>query len=512
MRLTIGTLVVLLALFGRGVHAQQPVVRDATHSCASLRGLAWPGVSITDASAAAPDTTSRRWPGRMRISYCRVTGVIGRSVEFGAVLPDDWNGELLMVGNGGFAGDLAPVSAANDGFLAITTNTGHTAGGTDARWALDDVERQVDYGYLAVHETAEVGKALARAYYGADPRFAYFEGCSNGGRQALMEAQRFPLDFDGILAGAPAYDFTDIGAAFLRNTRANFPAPARLTRHVVTPENVGLLSASVLEACDAVDGVKDGVIDDPRRCHFDVTSIKACPGGHAAGDCLTRAQRSVIATIYSPTRIGGREIYPGQPFGGEGEPGGWIDWITGGPPRSGESRVPLQAQFAIGFKYFVAGDSTWDYATYDLSHWPRDVALLGTFLNATNPDLSRFTAHGGKLIVFHGWADPALNPLATIAYFEQVVRRDPQSPANVRLYMMPGVLHCGGGAGPDQVPFLPALRDWVEHGRAPDRLIATKFEQRRAVRTRPLCPYPQHAAYTGRGSTDSASSFVCRSE
>lgn len=507
-RLCVVALPVLLA---RVLQAQQPIVRDATQSCASLRTLAWPDVHITEATAAEPDTATQKWPGRMRIAYCRVIGVIGRSVEFAAALPNEWNGQLLMVGNGGFAGYLAPVSVANDGFLAITTNTGHTGDATDAGWALDDVERQLDYGYLAVHETAEVGKALARAYYGADPRFAYFEGCSNGGRQALMEAQRFPLDFDGILAGAPAYDFTDIGAEFLRNTRANFPSPARLTRNVVTPDNVELLSAKVLEACDAIDGVTDGVIDDPRRCHVDLSSIKACANDRAAADCLTRAQRAVIATIYSPTRIGGRQIYPGQPFGGEGEPGGWIEWITGSRKPNGELEPPLQARFAIGFKYFVA-DSGWDYATYDLSRWARDTRFVSTYLNATAPGLSAFAAHGGKLILYHGWSDPALNPLATIAYYEAAVRHDAKSAANVRFYLLPGVLHCSGGAGPDQVPFLPALRDWVESGRAPDRLTATKLERGRAVRTRPVCPYPQHAAYTGRGSTDSASSFVCRME
>jgi tannase/feruloyl esterase len=506
------SLLALAALLSRGLQAQQPIVRDAAQACAALRTLAWPDVRITEASAAAPDTATRRWPGRMRISYCRVIGVIGRSVEFGAVLPNEWNGQLLMVGNGGFAGSFAPVSAANEGFLAITTNTGHSADGTDARWAFDDVERQVDYGYLAVHETAEIGKALARTYYGTDPRFAFFEGCSNGGRQALMEAERFPLDFDGILAGAPAYDFTDIGAEFLRNARANFPPPARLTRNVVTPENVKLLSAKVLEACDAIDGVKDGVIDDPRRCHFDLESIAACPDDHARPDCLTAAQRGVIATIYSPTRIEGREIYPGQPFGGEGEPGGWIEWITGARDANGKPQIPLQARFAIGFKYFVAEDSSWDYATYDLSHWTHDVRLAGTFLNATDPDLSAFAAHGGKLILFHGWSDPALNPLATIAYYERVAKRDPKSLANVRLYLLPGVLHCAGGAGPDQVAFLSALRDWVERDEAPDRLIASKLDRGRVMRTRPVCPYPQHAAYMGRASTDSASSFVCRND
>ena len=499
-----------LLLLAGAMHAQQPIARDATQSCASLRTLDWPNVRITEATAATPDTATRKWPGRMRISYCRVIGVIGRSVEFAAALPNDWNGQLLMVGNGGFAGSLAPLSAANDGFLTVTTNTGHNADGTDARWALDDVERQIDYGYLAVHETAEVGKVLARAYYGTDARFAYFEGCSNGGRQALMEAQRFPLDFDGILAGAPAYDFTDLGAAFLRNTRANFPAPAGLTHGIVTPDNIRLLSAKVIDRCDAIDGVMDGVIDDPRRCHVDLSSIKTCPDERAAADCLTTGQRRVIATIYSPTRIGGREIYPGQPFGGEGEPGGWIDWITGARSSNGKVQTPLQARFAIGFKYFVAADSSWEYTTYDLSHWKHDVRLPGTFLDATNPDLSAFAAHGGKLILFHGWSDPALNPLATIAYYDRVAKHDSKSAANVRFYLLPGVLHCSGGAGPDQAPFLPALRDWVERGQAPDRLIATKYTQGRAVRTRPLCPYPQHAAYTGHGSTDSASSFVCR--
>ena len=198
----------LAMLVALPAHAQEHITRDATRSCAALRELELPDVRITDAVAVSPDTLARQSPGAMRVRHCLVSGVIGRYVEFAAVLPDDWNRRLLMVGNGGFAGSLSPLVAANAGVLAITTNTGHTASAVDARWAELAPERELDYGYLAVHQTAQVGKALARAYYGADPRYAYFDGCSNGGRQAFMAAQRYPLDFDGIIAGAPALDFT----------------------------------------------------------------------------------------------------------------------------------------------------------------------------------------------------------------------------------------------------------------------------------------------------------------
>lgn len=494
------------------LHAQDHVTRDASRACAGLRTLTLPGARITEAVAAEPDTVTREWPGRMTVRYCRVKGVIGRYVEFAAALPDDWNGRLHMAGNGGFAGYLAPLVAANAGYLAITTNTGHDANAVDGRWALNDPERRIDYGYRAVHETAEVGKALARAYYGAAPRYSYFQGCSNGGRQALMEAQRFPDDFDGIIAGAPAFDFTGIAAAFVRNTQAAFPAPARLAENLVTADNLKLVSAKVLQACDAIDGVTDGVIDDPRKCHFDLSSVRACAGDAAGADCLTSAQRRAIATIYSPVRVGGRIVYPGQPFGDEADPGGWADWITGARAPSGRVSPPAQALFAMGiYRYFVLGDSSWDYARYDLSRSSRDTRAAGAYLNAVDPDLSAFAAHRGKLLMYHGWADPALNPLSTIDYYRRVVARDPRAAAYLRLYMLPGVLHCAGGTGPDDVPFAPALRDWVERGRAPGTLVGTKHDAHGAIaRTRPICPYPRHEVYTGHGSTDSASSFVCR--
>src|SRR5438067_6308060 len=237
-----------------------------------------------------------------------------------------------MGGTGGFAGTLAlgALAQANQSYVVVTTDSGHDDSKPGAACALNDLERQLDYAYVGVHRAVEVAKVIAKAYYGMEPKYAYFNGCSNGGRQALMEAQRYPDDFDGIVAGAPAAAFTRIGASFLRNTRALWPTPNAFTTPVVTQAALDLLSAKVLEACDALDGVTDGVIDDPRACRFNIATVKSCPGDRAASDCLTKAQRAAIATVYSPTTDArGTVIYPGQPVGGENFPSGWPAWITG---------------------------------------------------------------------------------------------------------------------------------------------------------------------------------------
>lgn len=493
----------------RGPALAAQVTRSAATACAALSSLRLADVRITHA-VAGPAEGAR--PAAVRVPNCRVTGVIGRDVEFVLILPDAWNERLVLTGNGGFAGGFGPLTPANDGYAVVSTNTGHSGSNTSARWALNDHEKVIEYGYLAVHETADAAKAIARAYYGTDARFSYFAGCSDGGREGLMEAQRYPTDFDGIVAGAPAYDFTDISASFIKNLQAVFPAPGGLAHGVVTPENLALLSAAVLAECDARDGVTDGMIDDPRRCAFKLSSVRTCAGDVAAPDCLTRAQRAAIERVYAPTVVNGKQIYPGQPVGGESD--GWAAWITGGKdPLAVDSMYPTaQAAFAIeGFKY-VIGDTTWNYLTYDLANLARDSRNVSPVTDAVDPDLSRFAAHGGKLLMYHGWADPALNPLATIEYYQQVLAHDPKAREYVRLFMLPAVAHCAGGAGPDQVAWLAALQAWREEGAVPQRLVAAKRARGAVVRTRPLCPYPQHAAYRGSGSTDDEANFVCRED
>lgn len=327
-----------------------------------------------------------------------------------------------------------------------------------------------------------------------------------------MEAQRYPADFDGVVSCAPALDFTNIAASLVRNAQVAYPDP-KVLEPLVTVENLQLLERKVLEKCDAHDGVKDGVLDDPRTCDFKVAGLPLCDGDRASATCITKAQRRAIENIYSATSSHRTVVYPGQPFGGEGQPAGWPVWITGRPSPAIPQGRGVSLQFLFGtefFKYFVFGRRDWDYSTYDLSNWRRDTRAVAEILNADNPDLSAFNARGGKLIMAHGWADPALNPLTTIAYYERVRAAGGDVDDYVRLFMMPGVLHCTNGTGPDSVDWFTAIADWVEHGRAPTRVIAQKLgADRQVLNTRPLCAFPLRAVFDGKGSTTDASSFAC---
>ncbi len=480
----------------------------AASGCAALPSLQMPDVRITAATTMASD-------GRITVPHCKVTGVIGREIGFEVLLPATWNERFVMGGGGGFVGQIDNHArlSVNAGYATAGTDTGHQADGIVAGWADGRLDRLVNYAHVAVHRTTEVAKAIVRAYYGRPARFDYFLGCSNGGRQALMEAQRYPDDFDGIVAGAPAFNFTNIGAAFVRNAQTLYPNPAALTTSVVTPDNLTLLAAKVMEACDAGDRVTDGVIDDPRTCRFTPDSLPACPDDRAAPACVTKEQRGAIARIYAPVVSGGQTIYPGQPVGGEAERAGWRNWITGPMADAPVEGGPPSLQWAFGtemFKYFVFGDPAWDYTRYDLSTWAKDTRMLAAALNADSPDLDAFLARQGKLLLWHGWSDAALNALETIRYHGAVAARNPAATESMRLFMLPGVQHCGGGAGPNVVDWLGALATWVEKGERPERLVATKLEKSAVVRTRPVCAYPQRAVYSGTGSTDDAAQFVCR--
>jgi feruloyl esterase len=389
----------------------------------------------------------------------------------------------------------------NAGYATVGTDTGHTGGVTDASWALNNEERRINFGYLAVHRTAETSKAIIRSYYGAPQTRAYFSGCSNGGRQGLMEAQRYPDDFDGIVAGAPAADFTGIGAQFIKDVRAQFPDPKDLTP-LLSPETMKAVATQILEKCDALDGVKDGVMEDPRQCKVDVSTLTG----------LTPAQMTALKAIYAPTRAGSEIVFPAQPFGGEGELAGWPAWITGAALRPGQPAQPsLRYGFGTNlFKYIVFNNPDWDYRTYDLSTWKKDTAAAAAWLNATNPNLDAFKAKGHKLLLWHGWSDAGLSPLGTVAYYERVQARDPKLDEYVKMFLLPGVLHCAGGAGPDNVDWAAAIDAWVEGGTAPTQVLARKGSGAAVTRTRPLCAYPQHAVYTGTGSTDQAENFVCK--
>ena len=465
--------------------------------CTQLAQLKLPDVKITDATAVPAGT------GAVKVPHCKVTGVIGTEIRFSLLLPDNWNRKFVMGGGGGFVGTLdnQALGTVNAGYATVGTDTGHQGSVIDARWALNNDERRINFGYLAVHRTAETSKLILRSYYGANEARAYFSGCSNGGRQALMEAQRYPDDFDGIVAGAPAADFIGIGAQFIKDVRAQFPDPKNLTP-LLAPETMRSVAAQIAEKCDALDGVKDGVLDDPRQCKVDVSALTG----------LTAPQQAALKTIYAPTRAGGQIAFPGQPFGGEGEAAGWPAWISGTTPREGQQAGP-SLRYSFGtqlFKYLVFNDPDWDYTTYDLSTWKTDTQRIASVINATNPDLSAFKRKGHKLLLWHGWADAGLSPLATIKYYDEVKAKDPKADEFVKMFLLPGVLHCAGGPGPDNADWAAAIDGWVDSGKAPQQIIATKIASGAVTRSRPLCPYPQHAVYSGTGSTDQAENFVCR--
>ncbi len=492
-----------------------PHVAGSTAACERLRDLQIPEVRFHEITN-IPDSADHK--DNIRAPHCRVSGVIGKSTEFLIMLPYAWNQRLLMGGNGGYAGSInrGVMRNATSGYAVVSTNTGHGQSvGGGARWAFNNPDMQRDFGYLAVHRTAQVAKSIVQTFYGSAALYSYFTGCSNGGRQGLMEAERYPEDFNGIVSGAPAAHMSRIGASFLKNIQAVFPDTSYFEHPLITQANLDLLSSKVLEACDANDGVRDSILNDPRDCHFKLASIKACAGDRAADDCLTSAQRTAIARIYSPTRDRReRVIYPGQTFGGENLEGGWGTWISGRDSAlMHDLHVPsAQAMFVTeGAKYFLFNDSTWDYSRYHGS-FSDDAKTWASLLDADNPDLSRFARRKGKLLLWHGWSDPGLNPLATIDYYRNVVARDPKASSYVKLYMLPGVLHCGGGTGPSNVQWLDALATWVERGVAPARLVATNNGiPAKVTLSRPLCPYPQRAEYKGSGSTRNAASFVCRS-
>lgn len=499
----------------------------AATKCAGLSKLSLPSTTITAAESVPAGSFTPPAAAAVEVAaMCRVSGTIKPSsdsnIQFEVWMPESWNGKLQGIGNGGYAGAIgysALAVAVRHGYAAASTDTGHQASGTDATWALGHPEKITDFGYRAIHETTDAAKAIIRAFYGDAPRRSYFSSCSNGGRQALMEAQRFPGDYDGIIAGAPANYWTHLLAGAAWDMQATLG-----DRDTYIPASkLPAIEAATLAACDARDGVKDGVIDDPSQCHFD-PSVLLCKGAESDA-CLTAPQLAALREIYEGPRTSkGEHLFPGYPVGGETGLGGWSAWITGMAPAK-------SLQFAFGtqfFKNMVFDDPAWDYRTFNVD---RDVKIaddkMSQRLNATNPDLSAFKKRGGKLILYHGWSDAAIPATNTIDYYRSVMSKMGAADTNqfVRLFMVPGMQHCGGGPGPNsfgqaavgdgdpQHNVAAALEQWVEHGAAPEQIVATKYKGATpasgVLRTRPLCAYPNVARWNGSGSTGDAANFTC---
>jgi feruloyl esterase len=444
-------------------------------------------------------------------AFCEIKAKIspepGSSIGAVYRLPATWNGKVLGIGGGGFAGDVTLESAVEGlarGYAVIQNDMGHPSSGVlDPKFAIGadgkpNVPGIVDFGHRATHLATVVGKEVAAKRYGREPEHAYWDGCSTGGRQGLMEAQRYPEDYDGVIAGAPVYTPLTYSNAMLR-VQAFHAKP----RSNLTPAQVPLIQKAVLAACDAQDGLADGVLTDPRTCGWDPAELQCSASSASAADCLSQAQVEAVRQVYSGVKMkSGR--YAAMPImrGGESD---WVSRMVGNASMPHGLNALLGAPF---MSYIVKADPTYDIMTFDPE---RDFAALdggiaAAEVHAQNPDIAPFVRGGGKLLLWHGFNDPGPSALSTIAYYEAVLAKVPAAANSMRLFVMPGVLHCSGGAGADRFDRLGAIEGWVERGIAPTA-VATKKD---SPLTRPLCAYPQLPRYKGAGDPNAATSFECR--
>jgi len=455
---------------------------------------------VTSAEEIAPSNGS---PAR-----CKVSGTIEQTIGFEVNLPANWNYKLLVVGIGGNAGTISDTSLGwKRNYATATTDTGHKGNGGDTSWALNNPKGELNFAERAFHLTTITAKEISRQFYGTAPQKAYFTGCSGGGRQAMIEAQRFPEDFDGIIVGAPAYNLTGFHFAFIWNGRAMFPDPNHLSQPIVSNAKLKLLEAKVLAKCDAIDGLQDGLLDDPRRCNFDpAKDLPVCSGADAA-DCFTTPQIAALEKIYGGARNQKGQLYPGFHPGVES---GWNVWLGEGNPGIKTLGPNLSYAFGEGFlRYWIYDNPNYKLHQFDFDKNLRDTQAAAKLVNADNPNLKAFQRRGGKIIFYHGWADNAFPAAATIQYYEQIQRvmgGQKKTEAFARLFLVPGMLHCGGGPGCHQADYLSALEAWVEQGKAPDQIIGTGTNP---ARTRPLCAFPKVARYKGSGDVNNAANFGC---
>jgi hypothetical protein len=450
--------------------------------------------------------------------HCDVRGVIAPEAKFAVKLPSNWNNRFYMVGGGGYAGTIShgPMNTGlQKGYATASTDTGHDAAkeplATFANPGPNNphADRKVlDYAYLAVHNTAVLAKQIIKAYYGSAPQYSYWVGCSTGGRQGLMEAQRYPEDFDGYVIGAPVLKISGEQMRGIWNAQAVTAEPGRLA-----VEKLPLLAAAVYKKCDGVDGVNDNLIADPRRCSFDpAVDLPKCAGDVDAKDCFTTGQITGLKKVYGGVRTAkGTLLYPGQPLGAEvAPPGGRSAWIgsIGAEPGAGLA-------FGETFMRFMTRPPLgpeWNYKSFNFDTDPAKLAAISKMIDATNPDLTRIKKRGGKIIHYHGWADGLVNAQVSVDYYESVQKKlgTKQTGEFYKLYMIPGMFHCAGGVGCDRADWFAPLVEWVEKGVAPSVIAGARVQQGVTVITRPHCPYPEVARYKGSGEVSKAENFTCR--
>jgi feruloyl esterase len=489
---------------------------SAQQSCKDLLNLRLPDTVITSATAISSGSFTPPKPstplGNLP-AFCRVAATTKPAIRFEVWLPfHTWNGKFQGVGNGGTAGILsyrAMAAALRRGYAIASTDTGHVntppGDGFDSTWALGHPELVADFGYRSLHLTTVNAKQITQTFYGKLPAHSYYVGCSKGGEQGLMEAQRYPDDYDGLLVGDPANNWTrHYAGAHLWYSIATLKDP----ESYIPASKVPLLANAVIAACDANDGIADGVLNDPRQCHFD-PAVLTCKAGQPSLSCFTPKQVKAIKDIWGGAHDShGTLIYPGLLPGGENGSGGWSSWITGNRPFAA-----THWKAASGFfKDMVFEDPNYNALNFNYDT-DLKIALAKTShsLDAVNPDLRRLRRRGGKLILYHGWSDPDISPLNTINYYNQVQAITGKDTTQfLRLFMVPGMNHCGGGPGPNHFDGITALEEWVEDGDVPEKIIAFHSTDGEIDRTRPLCPYPQVAVYRGKGSTNNAVNFACK--
>ena len=508
-RLLAALLATSLALWA---HVARPAAFQAT-TCAELAALTIPDVTIRSANAVAagPFTPPGSQTALTLPAFCRVEATArptsDSEIKFEVWIPtgDNWNGKFQGVGNGGYQGSIsypALAAALRRGYATASTDTGHT--GDDVIFGKGHPEKVIDFGWRAIHVMTDTAKLIVRNATGRFPDKSYFVGCSSGGHQAMSEAQRFPDDYDGIVAGAPANNRIRQTFGFMWSWTATHRADGT---PILDQPALSLVTNAAVTACDANDGLKDGLIDDPRKCTFDPAAL-ACKGSTDGGGCLSAEQVEAVKKVYDGAKNPrtGEPIFTGWPRGSEGFGDsaiqGWRQYIL--TPKE-PSRVGV-------FRYFLFNNPNWDVRTLD---YDRDLAYAEEripHLAAVNRDLSPFKKSGGKLIMYAGWMDPVVPPQDNVAYYEAVAKTMggyDKTRDFFRLFVAPGMGHCSGGPGPNQIEALTALEQWVEKGIAPETLLATHSTAGKVDRTRPLCPYPQVARYKGTGNIDEAANFAC---
>ena len=448
------------------------------------------------------------------VAYCEVSGVIGPApsrIGFSVGLPTkSWNGRFVMSGDGGFDGTIAlPQDRLAQGYATANSDSGHTQPvANDASWAFNNRVAERNYGYRAAEQTTRVAKQIIQSFYRNRIAYSYFEGCSTGGRQALMAAQRDPQAFDGIVGGSPAHDLTKLAVEQNWSLRQFLPDHGKPGPGTISVAQSLALKAAVLDKCDANDGVKDGLISNPLACHFKAEEM-SCAAGADPKTCLSDAQVKAVQNVYDgPSTSWGKSLYPGKPVGSEA---GWQFWLL--PPLAYQGGFTFSFMNYLFFPTDPGPAPGYNWFNFNFDTDPPQGRQMAEILDAVDPDLSEFRRHGGKFILYHGWGDGLIGAQRTVQYYESVLdefhsRRKTEN--TIRLFLAPGMDHCGAfGSGLSGWDRLAPLVEWVEKGKAPERIVASQTLPDKSVRTRPLCPYPQEARWTGKGSTDEAANFVC---